>query len=49
MTYLAERKAEEQPREGGGAEAENVLLPVTVMMPGTAAVASGVWSQCELS
>ena len=36
-------KAEAQPRTGGVAEAGDVVFPVTVIMPGAAAVASSVW------
>ena len=42
-TASAERKAEAQPLGSGGAEADDVLLSVTVIMPGAAAVASSDW------
>ena len=40
---VVQRKADAQPRAGGGAEADDVLLSVTVIMPDSAAVASSVW------
>jgi hypothetical protein len=40
---FAERKAEAQPLTSGGAEADDVLLSVTVIITGAAAVASSVW------
>jgi hypothetical protein len=42
-TLASERIAEAQPLGSGGVEADDVLLSVTVIMPGAAAVASSDW------
>jgi hypothetical protein len=42
-SYYCQRQAEAQPLASGGAEADDVLLTVTLIMPGAAAVASSDW------
>ena len=44
MALHGERKAEAQPLGSSVTEADDVVLPVTVIMPGAAAVASALRS-----